>query len=97
MSTPINELPQVQQDILIVLRSQPVSLQRLVVSLKDAGADYPHPLPHLHALVGEELVQFAGKEDSQEWSLTLKGRVAAELLWFERKYGDVSKLFGALR
>ena len=57
MSTVINELPQIQQEILIMLRRQKVSTQRITVSLKVAGHDWcPDPLPHLQALVELEFV-----------------------------------------
>ena len=96
MSPPINELPRLQQEILIIMRRQKCSTRRLVVSLKDVGLDCPDPLPHLHALVEMEFVTFEASAESQLWLLTDKGKVAAELLWFDKKFGDTSTLFRAM-
>lgn len=96
MSIPINELPQLQQDILIIMRRQRCSTKRLVISLKDAGQDCPDPLPHLHALVEMEFITFEASAEGEFWSLTNKGRVAAELLWFDKRFGDTAQLFRAM-
>jgi len=96
MSTPINELPQVQQEILVLMRRQKCSTPRIAISLKHAGLDCPDPLPHLQALVEMEFITYQGSPEGELWSLTDKGRVAAELLWFDRKFGDTSALFKAL-
>ena len=96
MSQPINELPQLQQEILIIMRRQKCSTHRIAVSLKDAGLDCPDPLPHLHALVELEFVTFEASAEGQLWSLTDKGKVAAELLWFDKRFGDTSMIFRAL-
>jgi hypothetical protein len=96
MSIPINELPQIQKDVLIILRRQTVSTERLIISLRAEAVECPDPLPVLEMLVALEFVSHEEGPDGKRWSLTDKGRVAAELLWFERKYEDASKLFGAL-
>ena len=96
MSTAINELPQIQQEILIILRRQKVSTQCITVSLKAAGHDCPDPLPHLQALVELEFVTCEASAEGEQWLLTNKGMVAAELLWFERRFDDPSRLFRAL-
>jgi hypothetical protein len=96
MSPAINELPQVQQDILIIMRREKVTLHRLAVSLKDAGTDCPDLMPHLHVLVDMEFLQFEAQGEDGLWSLTNKGKVAAELLWFDRRFGDTGKLARAL-
>lgn len=96
MSTPINELPQIQQEILILMRRQKCSARRIAVSLKDAGLDCPDPLPHLQALVEMEFIAYEASPEGELWSLTDKGKVAAELLWFDRDFGDTSALFKAL-
>ena len=96
MSTAINELPPVQQEILIMLRRQKVSTPRITVSLKAAGHDCPDPLSHLQALVELEFVTCEPSAEGEHWFLTNKGMVAAELLWFERHFDDPSRLFRAL-
>jgi len=96
MSTAINELPPVQQEILVMLRRQKVPTQRITVSLKAAGHDCPDPLPHLQALVELEFVTHEALAEAARWFLTNKGMVAAELLWFERHFDDPSRLFRAL-
>ena len=118
MSAVINELPQIEQEILIMLRRQKVSTQRITVSLKAAGHDCPDPLPSLQALVELEFVtceasaegepctwpctcpvqrgQVQGRPGQVHWFLTNRGMVAAELLWFERRFDDPSRLFRAL-
>jgi hypothetical protein len=96
VSTAINELPQIQQEILIMLRRQKVSTQRITVSLKAAGHDCPDPLPHLQALAELEFVTSQALAEGQRWFLTNKGMVAADLLWFERRFDDPSRLFRAL-
>jgi hypothetical protein len=95
-STTINELPPVQQEILIMLRRQRVPIQHITVSLKAAGHDCPDPLPHLQALVELEFVTREALAEGDCWFPTNKGKVAAELLWFERRFGDSSRLFRAL-
>jgi len=80
-----------------MLRRQKVSTQRIVVSLKAAGHDCPDPLPHLQALAELEFVTYQTPAQGEHWFLTDKGMVAAELLWFERHFGDPSRLFRALR
>ena len=79
-----------------MLRRQKVSTQRVTVSLKAAGYDHPDPLPHLQALIELEFVTSEALADGDRWFLTNKGMVAAELLWFERHFGDPSRLFRAL-
>jgi hypothetical protein len=96
MSTPINELPQEQQEILIIMRREKLTLHRLVISLKDAGVDCPDPMPHLHALVDMDFVQFEASPEGGLWFLTDRGKVAAELLWFDQKAGGTDKLLRAL-
>ena len=96
MSTPINELPQLQQEILILLRRQKCSTDRVIVSLKAEGLDYSDPLPHLEALVSMDFVTYEASVEEGFWSLTNKGKVAAELLWFDKKFGDTAQLFRAM-
>lgn len=96
MGVPINELPQIQKDVLIILRRQTVSTERLILSLKAEGIECSDPLPTLEVLIALEFVSHEGEEGERLWSLTNKGKVAAELLWFEKRYGDTGKLFGAL-
>lgn len=96
MSPPINELPQVQQSILIMMRREKLTLHRLAISLKAEGIDCPDPMPHLHALVDLEFVQFEAQGQDGLWSLTNKGKVAAELLWFDQKAGGTDKLLKAM-
>jgi hypothetical protein len=97
VGTAINELPPIQQEILIMLRRQKVPTQRITVSLKATGHDCPDPLPHLQALVELEFVTYETSAQGEHWFLTNKGMVAAELLWFERHFADPSRLFRALR
>jgi len=97
VSTTINELPPAQQEILIVLRRQKVPTQRITVSLKAAGHDCPDSLPHLQALAELEFVTYEASDEGGHWFLTPKGMVAAELLWFDRRFDDPSRLFTALR
>jgi len=97
MSVPINELPPVQREILIIMRREKLTPHRLLVSLKHAAVDCPDLMPHLHALADLEFLQVETRGEEELWSLTDKGKVAAELLWFDRQYGDVSKLFSAIR
>ena len=96
MSIPINELPQLQQDILIIMRRQRCSTKRVAISLKAEGLDCPDPLPHLRALGELEFVTYAASAEEGFWSLTDKGKVAAELLWFDQKFGDTTQLFRAM-
>ena len=96
MDTPINELPQLQQEILILLRRQKCSTERVIVTLKAEGLDYSELLPHLEALVGMDFVTYEASTEEGFWMLTDKGKVAAELLWFDKKFGDTAALFGAL-
>jgi hypothetical protein len=96
MSPAINELPQVQQEILIIMRRERLTLHRLAISLKDAKVDCPDPMPHLHALVDMDFVQFEASPEGGFWSLTNKGKVAGELLWFDKKAGGTDKLFRAM-
>jgi hypothetical protein len=96
MSTPINELPQLQREILIIMRRQKCSTKRIAISLKAEGLDCPEPLPHLQALVELEFVTCEASAEEGFWSLTNKGRVAAELLWFDEKFGDTAQLFRAM-
>ena len=79
-----------------MLRRQKVSIQRISVSLKAAGHDCPDPLPHLQALAELEFVTCEASAEGEPWFLTNKGMVAAELLWFERKFDNPSRLFRAL-
>ena len=79
-----------------MLRRQKVSTRRITVSLKAAGHDCPDPLPHLQALAELEFVTCEASIEGNCWFLTNKGMVAAELLWFERHFGDASRLFRAL-
>jgi len=96
MSTPINELPQLQREILIIMRRQKCSTKRVAISLKAEGLDCPEPLPHLQALVELEFATYEASAEEGFWSLTDKGRVAAELLWFDEKFGDTAQLFRAM-
>ena len=96
MSPPINELPQLQQKILIIMRRQTCSTKRIAVSLKAEGLDCPDPLPHLRALVELEFITCEESAEEGFWSLTDKGKVAAELLWFDDKFGDTAQLFRAM-
>jgi hypothetical protein len=96
MSTPINELPLLQQKILIIMRRQECSTQRIAISLKAEGLDCPEPSPHLQALAELEFVTCEPSAEEALWSLTDKGRVAAELLWFDDKFGDTASLFRAM-
>lgn len=96
MSVPINELPQIQKDVLIILRRQTVSIERLVLSLKAEGVDCADPLPTLETLVAFEFVSYEGGPEGGRWSLTNKGKVAAELLWLEKRFEDPAKMLGAL-
>jgi hypothetical protein len=96
MSPPINELPPPQQKILIIMRRQECSTQRIAISLKAEGLDCPEPLPHLQALAELEFVTREASAEEEVWSLTDKGRVAAELLWFDERFGDTAQLFRAM-
>jgi hypothetical protein len=96
MGIPINELPQIQKDILIILRRQTVSTERLILSLKADGVDCPDPLPTLEMLVALEFVSHEEGPEGGRWSLTNKGKVAAELLWLERRFEDPSKMLASL-
>jgi hypothetical protein len=96
MSTPINELPPLQREILIIMRRQKCSTRRIAISLKAEGLDCPEPLPHLEALVELEFVTCEASAEEEFWSLTDKGKVAAELLWFDEKFGDTAQLFRAM-
>jgi hypothetical protein len=96
MSTPINELPQLQREILIIMRRQKCSTKRIAISLKAEGLDCPEPSPHLQALAELEFVTCEASAEGGVWSLTDKGKVAAELLWFDEKFGDTAQLFRAM-
>ncbi len=96
MSPPINELPQLQQKILIIMRGQKCSAKRIAISLKAEGLDCPDPLPDLRALVELEFITCEASAEEGFWSLTDKGKVAAELLWFDEKFGDTAQLFRAM-
>jgi len=96
MSPPMNELPQLQQKILIIMRRQTCSTKRIAVSLKAEGLDCPEPLPHLRALVELEFINCETSAEEGFWSLTDKGKVAAELLWFDERFGDTAQLFRAM-
>ena len=43
-----------------------------------------------------EFVTYAASAEEGFWSLTDKGKVAAELLWFDQKFGDTAQLFRAM-
>ena len=79
-----------------MLRRQKVSTDRIAVTLRVNGVECDDPLPHLQALVELEFVTSEGSAEGEHWFLTNKGMVAAELLWFERHFGDPSRLFRAL-
>jgi predicted ArsR family transcriptional regulator len=96
VSTAINELPPTQQEILIILRRQKVSADRIAVTLRVNGIECDNPMTHLQALVEPEFLTYEALAEGAHWFLTDKGKVAAELLWFDKRFDDPSKLFGAL-
>jgi len=54
--TVISELPPTQQEILIILRRQKVSADRIAVTLRANGVECDDPMPHLQALVELEFL-----------------------------------------
>jgi len=94
--TVIGALPPTQQEILIILRRQKVSADRIAVTLRANGVECDDPMPHLQALAELEFLTYEASAEGAHWFLTDKGKVAAELLWFDRRFDDPSKLFGAL-